>query len=321
MDSAVSTETPLPEPTTLLEAIRYYSDLDIATKAFAALRWPDGPVCPWCGSKENFYTPSRRGWKCKTCRQRFSPKAGTICEDSAIGFDKWLPAMWMIANDKNGISSWEVHRALGVTQKTAWFMLQRIRLAVQMGTFEKAVGRVEVDETFIGRKARNMQKHIREQKITGTGGKDKTMVIGVLERGGKVRVAVSKSRRKKELQAYVRAHVEPGAEVFTDALKSYEGLDSEYLHQFVDHATEYVKGHVHTNGTENFWSLLKRTLKGTYVSVEPFHLFRYLDEQSFRYNERQHEHGDAGRFRSVVHGCGGKRLTYAKATGKLETEG
>jgi transposase-like protein len=144
------------------------------------------------------------------------------------------------------------------------------------------------------------------------------MVVGLLERGGKVRVSVSKSRRKKELQAYVRAHIEPGAEVFTDALKSYQGLDSEYLHQFVDHTVEYVKGHVHTNGMENFWSLLKRMLKGTYVSVEPFHLYRYLDEQSFRYNERKHEHGDAGRFRSVVRGCAGKRITYKKLIGKAQ---
>jgi transposase-like protein len=314
-----STETvqaPPPEPTTLLEAIRYYSDLDVATKAFSALRWPDGPVCPYCQSKENFYTPSRRGWKCKSCRKQFSPKVGTICEDSAIGFDKWLAAMWMIAGDKNGVSSWELHRGLGVTQKTAWFMLQRIRLAMQTGTFDKAAGRVEIDETFIGGKARNMHKHVREQKITGTGGMDKTMVVGVLERGGKVRASVTGSRRKKSLQAHVRENVEPGAEVFTDALKSYEGLDGEYLHQVVDHAVEYVKGHVHTNGLENFWCLLKRTLKGTYVSVEPFHLFRYLDEQAFRYNERKDAEGDGGRFKSVVRGCAGKRLTYKEVTGK-----
>jgi hypothetical protein len=131
--------------------------------------------------------------------------------------DKWLTAMWMIANDKNGISSWELHRVIGITQKTAWFMLQRIRLAMQTGTFEKVIGRVEVDETFIGGKARNMHKWVREEKITGTGGKDKTMVVGVLQRGGKVRATVTDSRRKKSLQAHVREHVEPGAEVFTDA--------------------------------------------------------------------------------------------------------
>jgi len=316
MQSATNTDTLQAEPETLLEAIRYYSDLDIATQAFAALRWPDGPICPWCDSKESYYAPSRRIWKCKVCRKQFSPKVGTVCEDSPIGFDKWLTAMWMIANDKNGISSWELHRGLGVTQKTAWFMLQRIRLAMQTGSFEKATGQVEVDETFIGGKARNMHKHVREEKITGTGGMDKTMVVGVLERGGKVRASVTTSRRKKSLQAHVRDNIEPGAEIFTDALKSYEGLDVEYQHQVVDHAVEYVKGHVHTNGLDNFWCLLKRTLKGTYISVAPFHLHRYIDEQSFRFNERKHEHGDRGRFKSVVRGCGGKRLTYKRLTGK-----
>jgi transposase-like protein len=222
----VENNTPV-EPQSVVEAIRYYADLDVATKAFAALRWPDGPVCPYCGSKENFYAPSRRIWKCKSCRKQFSPKVGTVCEDSPIDLDKWLTAMWMIANDKNGISSWELHRGLCVTQKTAWFMLQRIRLAMQTGTFEKASGRVEVDETFIGGKARNMHKHIRDRKITGTGGKDKTAVIGVLERGGKIRVSVIDSRKRKPLHKHVKYHVEPGAEVFTDALKSYEGLEAE----------------------------------------------------------------------------------------------
>lgn len=318
MESAPSAQ--IAEPTTLLEAIRYYSDLDVATKAFSALRWPDGVTCPYCLSKENYYAPSRRIWKCKACRKQFSPKVGTVCEDSPIGFDKWLTAMWMIASDKNGISSWELHRGIGVTQKTAWFMLQRIRLAMQTGTFEKASGQVEVDETFIGGKARNMHKHIRQQKITGTGGSDKTMVVGVLQRGGKVRANVINSRKKQTLQAHVKAHVEPGAELFTDALKSYEGLNPEFVHQVVDHAVEYVKGHVHTNGMENFWSLLKRTLNGTYVSVEPFHLFRYLDEQTFRFNERTDVEGDGGRFKSVVRGCGGKRLTYKRLTGKISPE-
>jgi len=266
MDNATSTETAPTEPKTLLEAIRYYSDLDVATKAFATLRWPDGITCPYCQSKENFYAPSRRIWKCRKCRKQFSPKVGTVCEDSPIGLDKWLTAMWMIASDKNGISSHELSRGIGVTQKTAWFMLQRIRLAMQTGTFGKATEQVEVDETFIGGKARNMHKHIREEKITGTGGMDKTMVVGVLERGGKVQVSVIDSRKRKPLQSHVRAHVQPGAEVFTDALKSYEGLNPEFVHQVVDRAVEYVKGHVHTNGLENFWCLLKRALKGTYVS-------------------------------------------------------
>lgn len=307
---------PPAEPNTLSEAIKYYSDLDVATKTFSSLRWPDGVTCPYCGSKENYYAPSRRIWKCKSCRKQFSPKVGTVCEDSAIGLDKWLTAMWMIAGAKNGVSSYEIARSIGVTHKTAWFMLQRIRLAMQSGRFEKAAGKVEVDETFIGGKARNMHKHVRERKIHGTGGKDKTAVIGVLERGGKIRVKVIDSRRERPLQDHVKQNVEPGAEVFTDALKSYEGLEAEYVHQVIDHAVEYVKGHVHTNGLENFWSLLKRTLKGTYTFVEPWHLHRYLDEQAFRYNERKDARGDLGRFKKVAGACTGKRLTYKVLTGK-----
>lgn len=310
------------EPRTLREAIVRYDDYANCHEFMMSLRWPDGKVtCPRCGSDHVVYLENPRVWKCygKHDHAKFSLKTGTVFEDSPLGLNKWLTAVWMITNAKNGVSSYEIHRSIGVTQKTAWFMLQRIRLAMQQGSFAKATGRVEVAETFIGGKARNMHKHIRERKITGTGGKDKTMVVGVLERGGKVRVSVKDSRKKKPLQSHVKAHVQPGAEVFTDALKSYEGLDGEYAHQVVDHAIEYVKGHVHTNGMENFWSLMKRTLKGTHVSVEPFHLFRYLNEQAFRYNERKHEHGDSGRFRRVVKGIHGRRLTYKDLTGKTQT--
>src|SRR6185437_3671252 len=304
------------EPTTLLEAIRFFSDPDVCVKYFAEARWPEGPICPRCEGKDHYYLASRRLWKCKNCVKQFSVKVGTIFEESPIGLDKWLPAIWMLTDDKNGISSWELHRGLGVTQKTAWFMLQRIRLAMQTGTFAKMAGQVEVDETFIGGKSRNMHKDVRERKITGTGGKDKTLVMGLLERKGHVRATVVTTRKRSELHGLVQKHVEPGAEVFTDALKSYNKLGDEYLHQFIDHAEKYVEGQVHTNGLENFWSLLKRSINGTYISVEPFHLFRYLDEQTFRYNERKHEQGDSGRFQTVVRRCSGKRLTYKEVTGK-----
>jgi transposase-like protein len=227
--------------------------------------------------------------------------------------------MWQIVNCKNGISSYEVHRAIGVTQKTAWFMDHRIRFMLNMGPGEKASGHVEADETFVGGKARNMHKDVRARKITGTGGKDKTMVLGILERGGKVRTKVIDSRKKKALQAEVRQHVEAGSALYTDALKSYEGLD-EFQHQVVDHAVEYVRGQVHTNGLENFWSLVKRQINGTYISVEPFHLFRYLDEQAWRYNNRRNDDGeplkDADRFDIAVRQMVGKRLTWDVLTGK-----
>jgi transposase-like protein len=227
--------------------------------------------------------------------------------------------MWQIVNCKNGISSYEVHRAIGITQKSAWFLDHRIRLALTMGSFNKLSGQIEADETFIGGKARNMHASKRAAKITGTGGKDKTAVMGILERGGKVVTKVVPNRKKKALQAEVREHVLAGSALFTDALKSYDGLD-EFQHEVVDHAVEYVRGEVHTNGLENFWSLLKRGLSGTYVSVEPFHLFRYLDEQAFRYNHRKGLN-DGQRFDLAVRQIVGKRLTFDQLTGKTEAVG
>ncbi len=310
-------------PKTLLEAVKFFSDFENCRKFMVMLRWPNGIVrCPACNSEKIAYLENARVWKCygKHERAKFSLKVGTIFEDSAIGLEKWLPAVWMIANCKNGISSYEVHRALGVTQKTAWFMLHRIRKAMQSGTFLRLSGEVEVDETFIGGKARNMHKDKREEKITGTGSKDKAAVLGFLRRGGEVRTEVIPNRKKKTLHAMVNDQITPGAAVYTDALASYDGLEQYFDHQVVDHAIEYVKGRVHTNGLENFWSLLKRGIKGTYVSVEPFHLFRYLDEQSFRYNTRKDEAGDYGRFQLALSQILGKRLTYDELIGKAETE-
>jgi transposase-like protein len=312
----VGMESPANQPKTLLEAIRYFSDLDVATEFVARLRWPDGPVCPKCGlvDPKHYYLKTRRLWKCRSCKKQFSVKVGTIFEDSPVGLDKWLPAMWMLVNCKNGISSYELARDLGVTQKTAWFMLHRIRLATQAGTFEKLSGEVEADETFIGGKARNMHKGKRAEKITGRGSSGKVAVMGLLERHGEVRTKIVPDTKTRTLQVEVRENVEPGSEVHTDALKSYRGLDAEYVHNVVDHAERYVDGHVHTNGLENFWSLLKRGIKGTYVSVEPYHLFRYLDEQAFRFNERDGK--DADRFSKTLGSVAGRRLTYDELIGK-----
>ncbi len=310
-------------PKTLQEAIQYFSDPDKCQEYMVAVRWPDGKVtCPTCGSEKVVYLANQRRWKCygKHPRPQFSVKVGTIFEDSSLGLDKWMMAIWQIANCKNGISSLELSRNIGITQKSAWHMLQRIRLAMRVGSFEKLGGdggHVEVDETFIGGKARFMHVEKRKRRITGTGGKDKVIVMGILERGGNVRTSVMPNRRKKALQAEVKKHVEAGAALYSDALKSYDGLDSEYAHKVIDHAVAYVDGQVHTNGLENFWSLLKRGISGTYISVEPFHLFRYLDEQSFRYNNRRLT--DSERFSIVAEQVIGRRLTYAELTGKTET--
>ena len=306
-------------PKTLQEAIVYFSDLDRALAFAMKLRWPDGRVtCPRCGHDEHSFLSTRRMWFCKGCKKQFTIKVGTIFEDSPLGMDKWMTAVWLICNCKNGISSYEVARDLGITQKSAWFMMHRVRAAMRSGSFSKLSGEIEADETFIGGKARNMHVDKRERRITGTGGKDKTAVMGILERGGEVRTVVVGSRRKTVLQAEVKKHVEAGSALYTDALLSYEGLAGDYAHQVVDHAVEYVNGRVHTNGLENFWSLLKRSISGTYVSVEPFHLYRYLDEQTFRYNNRK-EQNDADRFQAVMENVAGRRLTWKQLTGQTNS--
>jgi transposase-like protein len=303
------------EPKTLQEAILYFADPANCREYLVARRWPKGVTCPRCGSTDVLFLEKYNRWHCRQGHDapQFTLKTGTIMEDSPIGLDKWLTAMWQVVNCKNGISSYEVHRAIGITQKSAWFMDHRIRLALGMGPAGKLSGEVEADETFIGGKARNMHKEKRARKITGTGGADKTAVIGIMERGGKVRTTVIPNRKKKAVQAEVRKHVEAGSALYTDALKSYEGLN-EFEHQVIDHAVQYVDGKIHTNGLENFWSLLKRGINGTYVSVEPFHLFRYLDEQAYRYNNRKLTDGE--RFDIAVKGIVGKRLTFDQLTGK-----
>lgn len=300
-------------PATLLEAIRYFKDADVATEFVASLRWPGGPECPACGGKEHSYVSTRRLWKCKDCKRPFSVKVGTIFEDSPIKLDVWLAAIWLVANSKNGVSSHEMARSLGITQKSAWFVLHRIRLAMQSGSFSKLDGEVAVDETFIGGKARNMHSSARARKITGTGGKDKAIVLGARQRGGAVRAAVVPDTTRATLPAHVRENVEPGSAPYTDALRSCSGLESDCAHKTVDHAEECVCGQVHTNRIENFWALLKRGLHGTYVSVQPFHLFRHLDERMFTYNER--ELTDFGRFAAVVSAVSGRRLTWRQVTG------
>ena len=309
-------------PDTLRDAILWFSDFEHCRQFMASLRWADGIVkCPQCGSGHVTYLAKNRIWKCYAKHERptFSLKTGTIFEDSPIPLEKWLTAAWLIISCKNGISSYEIHRGLGVTQKTAWFMLHRIRLAMQEGGFNKLGGEVEIDETFIGGKARNMHKAKRERVITGTGGKDKTVVLGMVERDGNVRAMVVDNRRKSELQKQVREHVEAGAAIFTDELKSYDGLEDDYQHAVINHAVEYVNGKVHTNTMENFWSLLKRGLHGTYISVEPFHLFRYIDEQAFRYNTRKLT--DAERFATVMKQIVGRRVTYKELIGKNLEDG
>jgi transposase-like protein len=305
-------------PETLTGAIRYFGDSEKCHDFMVAMRWPTGVRCPHCASENvgKLVLP-RRIWNCKACRKQFTVKVGTIFEDSPLGLDKWLPATWMIVNAKNGVSSCELARSLGVTQKTGWFVLHRIRLAMQEGgSIVKMKGRVEADESYIGGKARFMHKSKRTGK---TGMVGKTAVLGLLEREdgdkpSRVRCKVMKRVRTHDIDPVVRANVETGSEIMTDKFSSYYKLPDEYVHNVIDHAISYAEGHVHVNCLENFWSLLKRAIRGTYVNVEPFHLFRYLDEQTFRFNERKDN--DKGRFLKAIASFAGKRLMYSKLIGQ-----
>jgi transposase-like protein len=324
------------EPKTLQQAIVYFADPNNCLDFLAVRRWPEGVICPTCGSKEVRFLATRRLWECKAkhAKKQFSIKVGTIFEDSPIPLDKWLTATWMIANCKNGISSYEIHRALAVTQKTAWFMLHRIRVALRTGRFDKLGGgpesAVEVDETYIGGRVSNMHSRkrnrlVRESGNSNTGNLNKTIVMGLLDREHRmIRTVVVPNTSRITLQAQVLKHVQHGSNVYTDQSFSYKKLADKYVHEFVNHMETYVRGQVHTNGLENFWSLFKRHLRGTYVAVEPFHMSRYLDEQVFRYNNRgtrKEPKTDADRFDLALQNIVGKRITYKELTGKEgETE-
>ncbi len=297
------------QPKTLIEAVKFFSDIDVCNEYMAGIKWPAGIIdCPKCGGRNCYKLETRKILKCRDCKKQFSYKVGTIFEDSPLGLDKWFVAVWCIVNAKNGISSYELHRALGVTQKSAWHMLHRIRLAMQEGTFQKLKGTIESDETFVGGKAKNMHKDVRARKITGRGSSGKAIVHGVLERGGKVIAGVVGNRKRNAVQKAIRENVEAGSTVYTDELKSYVGLDDAFTHEMINHAEEYVRGDVHTNGMENFWSLLKRCINGTYISVMPWHLARYVDEQVCRFNDRKLTDGE--RFAEVMGRVVGRRLTY-----------
>jgi transposase-like protein len=312
-------------PKTLQEAIQTFNDEAKCIQFLAKVRWPNGvPQCPKCSAQRASFMSTRNTWLCLECKKQFSVKQGTIFEDSPIPLTKWLAAFWMIAGAKNGISSHEIGRALGITQKSAWHMGHRIRLALQNGSIEKMGGEgetIEVDETYIGAKARNMHWNKRKERFQGrTGGFGKQAVFGMLERRNgrsRVKVRAIPNNWSKDVQEIIKTTAKPGSTIYSDEHGSYSKLPEDgFVHDFVRHAETYVNGAVHTNGIENFWSLLKRCIYGTHVSIEPFHTFRYLDEEAFRFNERFGN--DQDRFMLALSGINGKRLTYAEVTGKIE---
>ena len=315
------------EPKTLQEAIAYFADPQRCFDYAVKLRWPDGKIiCPRCSSPKNSFIKTRRIWFCYGCKKQFTVKVKTIFEDSALGLDKWLVAMWMLANCKNGISSYELAATLGITQKSAWFMLQRLREAMRESKFGRSKlgggegGTVESDETFIGGVTKNMHKD-RRLKVEGRGPfKNKTIVMGILDRDlRRVRAMVVPDIKRETLQNAILNNVRYGSAVYTDDAVGHDKLNQRFVHDVVNHTEQYVRGQVHTQGIENFWSLLKRTLRGTYVAVEPFHLSRYVDEQVFRFNHRKDGHRKitaAERVAAVMSQVAGKRLTYSELTGK-----
>ncbi|MGB9205878.1 MAG: IS1595 family transposase [Terriglobales bacterium] len=312
-------------PKTLQEAIVYFSDPQRAFDYAVSLRWPDGKViCPRCSGHKQSFIKTRRIWFCYDCKKQFTVKVKTVFEDSAISLDKWMIAVWMLVACKNGISSYELAKTIGITQRSAWFMLQRIRKALHQGSFGNNTklgggtpeSEVEVDETWVGGKAKNMHKdrRLRYEQLGGHHGK--AVVQGILDRDlRQIRAKVVPNTTRETLQNEVLKNVKHGTKVYSDNAVGYDKLHYRFVHEFVNHAERYVDGRIHTNGLENFWSLLKRGLRGTYVAVEPFHLYRYVDEQVFRYNHRKNM-TDAQRFALAMSQIGGKRLTYAELTGK-----
>ncbi len=321
-------------PKTLQQAIVYFSDPDRAFDYAVKFRWPDGKVtCPHCSSESNYHIRSktksgkpRRLWLCRGCNRQFTIKVNTIFEDSALPMDKWMMAFWMLVNCSNGVSSVEIHKSVGVTQKSAWFMLQRLRLAMRTGSFgaTKKMGggpgtELEADETFVGGLTKNMHKE-RKLRLVQQGGVHggKTIVQGIFDREARqVRAKVVPDIKRETLQNAILNNVKYGSTVYTDDAVGYDKLHYRFVHDVVNHSEEYVRGRVHTNCLENFWSLLKRGLRGTYVAVEPFHLDRYVDEQVFRFNNRKAK--PAERFALAMSQVAGKRLTYADLTGKNES--
>lgn len=318
-------------PKTLQEAIKHFADPENAFVYTVNWRWPDGVVtCPRCGGTEHSFIKTRWMWFCKGCKKQFTVKVGTIFEDSPIGLDKWMIGMWMLVNCKNGVSSYELARTVGITQKSAWFMLQRLRLALRPLAYGNTTklggpgGEVEIDEAFIGPKPKNMHKarKLRYNQQRETIGRGTVAVMGMLDRDAReIRAHVVPDVKRDTLQTAIFQNVKYGTNVYTDDAVAYDKLHWRYVHDVVNHAETYVKGRVSTNGLENFWSLLKRNLRGTYVAVEPFHLERYLDEQVFRYNNRggkkaKERVSDSERFNLALSQINGKRLTFAELTGK-----
>jgi transposase-like protein len=312
-------------PQTLQEAITYFADAQTAHDFAVKFRWPGGITCVHCGSmKEHVFISTRKLWRCRDCKKQFSVRLGTVMEDSPLSLSKWMTAMWLLSNCKNGISSYEIARDLGISQKSAWHLMHRVRAAQKAVSHNKKLrGIVEADECFVGglfkfmhdsRKARVRAESEMKGAATSRGQIGKTLVQAVLERDGEIRTQVIRTMGIQPRKQFLEENVEAGSQLMTDEGYNHPAFAENFIHAFVNHEIEYAVGAVYCNGVENFWSLLKRSLKGTYVCVEPFHLSRYVDEQAFRFNTRKDN--DAGRFEKTFSQISGRRLTWAELTRK-----
>ncbi|HEY2445181.1 MAG TPA: IS1595 family transposase [Rhizomicrobium sp.] len=300
------------EFSSLLELMRALPDEQTAIDHFTAIRWRDGEFCPYCGSTSLYHFSDKRTHKCADCRQRFSIKVGTIFEDSKLSLRTWMLAVWYVTQHKKIISSVQLAKDLDITQKSAWFVMHRLRHAARTRSFNKPMGgEVEIDETFVGGKARN-KRYSQRGKSGVTGGTGKAIVVGALQRKGRVVARVVENVRAETLERFVDETVSPSVElVATDKWVGYKHLGKKYPHVAVDHADgEYVRGRAHTNGVESFWAQLKRQIYGTHHWVSRKHLERYVDESTWRHNRR--DLPEAPRFDSLLEMSDGRRLRYAE---------